>query len=189
MLHVYSFLTAPLFSTPAPACWQFRNTEHLCGALINDTGHSKTEQSVLSTRTQIDHKRSFQTGWGGGGSHCLHMHGHKQTDRKRTLSLSLEKSVYLLKTTQLSSGVFLTRILNTCEETTCSICADGSTTLLYSHKHFCVKIWLTLYREFGSLLHDLVAQQSRGDRPFLLVPTPHWLWNGARAAGVLHGWL
>lgn len=37
---------------------------------------------------------------------------------RRTLSLSLEKSVYLLKTTQLSSAVFLTRTLNTCEETT-----------------------------------------------------------------------
>lgn len=54
---------------------------------------------------------------------------------------------------------------------------------------FSLKIWLTLYREFGSLLHDLVPQQSRGDRPFLLVPTGHWFWNGPRAAGVLQGWL
>lgn len=52
-----------------------------------------------------------------------------------------------------------------------------------------LKICLTLYREFGSLLHDLVPQQSRGDWPFLLLQTPHWFWNGPRAAGVLHGWL
>lgn len=116
MPHVYSFLTASRFSTPSPACWQFRNTEHLCGALINDTVHSKTKQSFLSTTTHIDHKRIFQTGHGGRVRHAVHT--HQQADRKHTLSLSLEKSVYLLKTTQLSSGVFLTRILNTCEETT-----------------------------------------------------------------------
>lgn len=104
------------WKSPSPS-WlgsvgHLRNSELICAALVTSTMHSDTEETCWEQNLYHEkqsEKLSFSAAWDEGLS-ILHTQKRVYI---HTLSLSLEKSVYLLKTTQLSSGVFLTRTLYT----------------------------------------------------------------------------
>lgn len=79
---------------------------------VKNKGPSKKTEQCQQTWS-CDYLTEFTLQLKFGTAHEFHATACTCDTPRRTLSLSLEKSVYLLKITQLSSGVFLTRTLYT----------------------------------------------------------------------------